>query len=469
MVGAVAAAPALAPVGPGVDVADEGVEAPGLPEPLGSAIASLEAALDAVLATDPDAVPGRGAELVASALHAVAERATAGVTGLLPRIERDGRWALDGDATYARWVARQLGLSVGAARARVRVARALHDHLPRTLDAARSGQVGSEAAATLGRAASSDARRAVLADPDHGCNEAFLLDQARALAVDDLRAVLRVWSHRADPDSDERGFTEAAEREHLSLSRLPDGYHLDGMLTVEHGQQLSTALAAVTPVPAAGDPRSATQRRAQALADLARAVLEHHPVGAGRVARPQVNVHVDHATLARLVEEALARDAGPAGTDAGGGARPGDPEAAGAAGFTPEDLRRGAFFEDGTVVPRVVLDRLACDGELSRILFGPDGEVLDVGRSRRIFSGPVRAAVVARDGHCAFDGCTAPPSISEVHHVRHWARDGGLTEPQNGVLLCYHHHELVHRLALGVSRADGTWRFTDRHGTVLRR
>lgn len=460
---AVAVAPRLAPAGAGTGsgVDDEGPGGDGaatLPGPLGSAVAALHDALDTLLAVDPDDVPGRGAERIASVLHSVAERAAAGVTGLLPRIERDGRWALDGDATYARWVARQLGLSVGAARTRVRVARALHDHLPRTLEAALSGEVGSEAASTLGRAATSDARRAVLADPEHGCNEAFLLDQARVLAVDDLRAVLRVWSHRADPESDERGFREAAEREHLTLSRLPDGYHLDGMLTVEHGQQLSTALAAVTPVPAASDTRSAAQRRAQALADLARTVLEHHPVGAGRVARPRVAVHVDHGTLARLVAESLAREAGTANGGDGVPAR-----------FAPEDLRRGAFFEDGTVVPRAVLDRLACDGELHRILFGPDGEVLDVGRSRRIFSGPVRAAVVARDGHCAFDGCTAPPSISEVHHVRHWARDGGRTEPDNGVLLCYHHHELVHRLALGIARVDGAWQFADRHGTVLRR
>lgn len=228
--------------------------------------------------------------------------------------------------------------------------------------------------------------------------------------MDDLRAVVRVWSHRADPDSDERGFREAAEREHLSLSRLPDGYHLDGRLTIDHGQQLSAALAALTPVPSAHDARSATQRRAQALSDLARTVLEHHPVAAGRVARPRVSVHVDHDTLSRLVEDALARDGAPGTCTT-------------TARFTPDDLRRGAFYEDGTVVPRTVLDRIACDADLHRILFGPDGEVLDVGR----------------------------------------------TEPDNGVLLCYHHHELVHRLALGIARIDGSWQFTDRHGTVLRR
>ena len=134
-----------------------------LPAPLGSALEALHAALDTLLSADPDHLPGRGAGQIAAALHAVAERATAGVTGLLPRIDRDGRWALDGDATYVRRVARHLGLSVGAAASASPAP--CNDHLPGTLDAARSGQVGSEAAAVLGRAVSSDARRAATGRP----------------------------------------------------------------------------------------------------------------------------------------------------------------------------------------------------------------------------------------------------------------------------------------------------------------
>ncbi len=446
-----------------------------LPPSLAEAVEALSGALDVLLGADLGKLPGRGAEHVVLALHRAAERSAAGVTTGLPRLERDGWWALDDEATFPRWVARRLGMAVPAARRRVRVGRALADHLPQAAAAARSGAVSTEAVAVLAGAVTSDARREVLADPDHGCNEAFLLAQAAALPVDDLRSVLRVWSHRADPASDERGFREADEREHLSLSRLPFGYRVDGQLTVEHGQQLSAALAAVSPVPAADDTRSAAQRRAHALADLARTVLEHHPVGAGRVARPGIMVHVDHATLAGLVAESC--DTGTLGEGAG---RRGGPRSGGEGGsqgapwlapqpFGPDDLRRGAFFEDGTSVPRAVLDRLACDGGLSRILFGPDGAVLDVGRTQRIFAGPVRAAVVARDGHCAYPGCSAPPHLGEVHHVAHWVRDGGRTEPANGVLLCYHHHEVVHRRGLAFARSGRGWAFEDRFGTVLRR
>lgn len=425
-----------------------------LPAAARAALRQASVALDALVAMDPDALGGRGTDQLALALHGLAERAAAGATALLPRVERDGRWALDGDATFPRWVATRFGSSVAGARVRVRTARVLADHLPAVLDAALAGDLGTESAGVLARAATTATRRAVLADESHGCNATFLLDQARSLGVDDLRAVVRVWAAHADPSADERGFVEASEREFLTLARLPYGYRLDGQLTVEHGQQLGAALAAVSSVPAADDQRSSAQRRAQALADLARSVLEHHPVPTGRVARPQVAVHVDLETLQAEVARA---DAARDGTEATGPAR-----------FTPTDLRRGAFFADGTSVPPGALDRLACDSGLFRILFAPDGEVLDVGRTKRIFSGAVRTAVVARDGHCAYPGCSAPPSISEVHHVAHWTRDGGRTEPRNGVLLCYHHHEVVHRRGLSVARDGRRWAFADRAGVPLR-
>lgn len=450
-----------------------------LPAVLTAAVTQLGAALDVLLAADLDDLAGEGMTQLVTALQQASERAAAGVTTALPRLESEGWWALGDEGTFPRWAARRLGMSVPSAKRRLRLGRALIDHLPATAAAARAGRIGNEAANTLAAAASSAPRREVLADPAHPCNEGFLLAQAAVLPVDDLRAVARVWASHADPESDERGYREASDREHLTLARLPYGYRRDGQLTAEHGQQLRAALAAVMPVPAADDTRSIAQRRAQGLSDLARTVLEHHRVAPGRVARPGVMVHVDHATLAGLVDDACRRDA----ADPAPGAPSGPPSgrdvprpraswpsvARAGHAFTPDDLRRGAFFDDGTPVSRDVLDRLACDGELSRILFSPAGEVLDLGRAKRLFSGPVRAAVTARDGCCAFPGCGAPPHLGEVHHIAHWACDGGETEPGNGVLLCYHHHDLVHRRALTMRRRDGAWEIVDRFGTVLRR
>jgi hypothetical protein len=101
------------------------------------------------------------------------------------------------------------------------------------------------------------------------------------------------------------------------------------------------------------------------------------------------------------------------------------------------------FTETGGRVPRALLRRLACDSRVTRIVFGPDGAALDVGRAQRTVTGQMRRAVIARDQHCVYPGCDQPPSRCEVHHaVRHWA-DGGNTSVANSALLCWHHHALV--------------------------
>jgi hypothetical protein len=56
---------------------------------------------------------------------------------------------------------------------------------------------------------------------------------------------------------------------------------------------------------------------------------------------------------------------------------------------------------------------------------------------------PIWTALVGRDHHCTFPGCTRPPVMCHAHHIRHWA-DGGATSLDNLVLLCGHHHRTIH-------------------------
>jgi hypothetical protein len=101
------------------------------------------------------------------------------------------------------------------------------------------------------------------------------------------------------------------------------------------------------------------------------------------------------------------------------------------------------FTETGDRAPRALLRRLACDSAVTRVVFGPDGAVLDVGRAQRTVTGQMRRAVIARDRHCVFPGCDQPPSRCEVHHaITHWAH-GGNTSVSNSALLCWYHHQLV--------------------------
>jgi hypothetical protein len=121
------------------------------------------------------------------------------------------------------------------------------------------------------------------------------------------------------------------------------------------------------------------------------------------------------------------------------------------------------FTETGNPVPTSLLRRIACDSQVTRIVFGPDSQILDVGRTQRTVTGQLRRAVIARDKHCVLGGCDQPPSRCEVHHAeQHWA-DGGHTSVTNAALLCYHHHDLVDTSGITMHYDNG-WHFTDRHG-----
>lgn len=57
-----------------------------------------------------------------------------------------------------------------------------------------------------------------------------------------------------------------------------------------------------------------------------------------------------------------------------------------------------------------------------------------------------------------FLSCDRPPSCCEAHHVRHWERDNGPTNLDNGILLCRRHHLLLHDNHWGIVNIDnGYW------------
>ncbi|WP_435769488.1 DUF222 domain-containing protein [Nocardioides sp. SYSU DS0651] len=98
----------------------------------------------------------------------------------------------------------------------------------------------------------------------------------------------------------------------------------------------------------------------------------------------------------------------------------------------------------GAPLSATAVRRLACDAEVIPAVLGTAGQVLDVGRSRRLVTSAIFLALVLRDRHCAFPGCERLPIACDAHHVVHWA-DGGPTAVDNLVLLCRRHHTLVHQ------------------------
>ncbi len=93
-------------------------------------------------------------------------------------------------------------------------------------------------------------------------------------------------------------------------------------------------------------------------------------------------------------------------------------------------------------MPAGVLRRLLCDADVLPVVLGGRSEILDVGRTQRLVTAPIRAALELRDGGCVFPGCDKPPQDCHAHHITPWWA-GGLTALSNLVLVCAHHHGII--------------------------
>ena len=110
-----------------------------------------------------------------------------------------------------------------------------------------------------------------------------------------------------------------------------------------------------------------------------------------------------------------------------------------------------ATLASGAVISGDVARMLACDAGISRTITQGTSEILDVGRATRTMPVAIAKAVIARDRHCTHPGCSAPPSMCEIHHDEHWAH-GGATSLENCRLKCWFHHHLEHQAAQAAHR-----------------
>lgn len=277
--------------------------------------------------------------------------------------------------------------------------------------------------------------------------EAQLIADAGSLPPDRLAVHARRLRDDLDRDGVAERERELRGRRYLHLVPQPDGMtRLSGLLDPESAAVVTAAVDAATSPrrgvrfvdPAARardesiarfDERTLEQVAADALVELIRIgstggsdeVLGSH--------RPSVRLHVTAADLDRRA----------AALDADDAARGG----------------RGAIEGQSAPVSLATVERHACATGLVPILFDDDGQPLDVGRDQRLFTARQRIALAARDRGCRFPGCERPPSWCEAHHIDHWYRDGGRTDVADGVLLCRHHHLLVHDNGWRVTRSRG--------------
>ncbi|MFC7405903.1 HNH endonuclease [Georgenia alba] len=422
-------------------------------------VALAERVLASLTDTDLQGLGSRELLETLDGLERVERRLDAVTMRALVAAETDGMWATSGARSFPAWYAARTGRYIGTARSRTRTARRLRDHLRATAEALEAGTITTGHAEAMARhAVKSDATRARLTDERHG--ESFLLEHAGILDAGRFNTLVRRWATAADPDMAERAWREESGREEVTLAPTLDGYHLQGWLSTESGQVLAEALEARTGVPAAGDDRTPAQRRADALVGLARLGLDSGVLKPGARVRPHLAVHVPYETLTRLVQASKpTSDATGDGGDAGGTVITAALDPAVMVGVEPATLPDGSPLAPGQ------LARLACSSGLHRVIFGPDGEVLDSGREERLFTAGQTRAIVARDRHCQYPGCHAPPGEGEIHHCLWWYEHGGGTSTANGVLVCWHHHDQIHQHHLTIRRDHGTWVFTRPDGS----
>ena len=103
---------------------------------------------------------------------------------------------------------------------------------------------------------------------------------------------------------------------------------------------------------------------------------------------------------------------------------------------------RGCLTTTGEPITPGQLRQLLCDADLLPVVLGGPSDILDVGRTQRLVTPPIRAALEQRDAGCVFPGCDTPPVGCHAHHVIPWWA-GGDTALPNLVLVCPHHHGIV--------------------------
>ena len=102
-----------------------------------------------------------------------------------------------------------------------------------------------------------------------------------------------------------------------------------------------------------------------------------------------------------------------------------------------------AGLTTGTPITAGEARRLACGAGILPAVLNGRSQPLDLGRAKRLFTPGQRKALAVRDRRCRAEGCDVPAAWCEAHHTQPWGR-GGLTNLEDGLLLCSFHHHRAH-------------------------
>ena len=377
-------------------------------------LAGLLQAIDELLEVDAQSLSD--ADLEAFAVEAIdmQSRLSAAVGHVLAEWDARRVWAADGPRSARAHLAHHANVSRAQAGVEVGRCRRLR-HAPLVAEAFRRGEIGADRADLLGRVNGPELRSLFQRD------EAILVEAARSLPWDDFETVVRRWKDHADDESGRDPSRQRHRDRRLSIvstvfgtvDLAGHGPALEGAIVAQEVERLEAELFADDLAKARAEwgddvaldklARTAQQRRFDALVAMATRSASL-PDGAP-LARPLITVVMNHPRFADVCK--LSHNL---------------------VDLHPHDVAR-------------LLD----DFDIERIVFGPKGRIVDVGRRTRVFRGALRRGIEVRDLHCQLHpSCREPAERCDVDHIVEY-EDGGETTQANGRLGCGPHNRWKHR------------------------
>jgi hypothetical protein len=246
--------------------------------------------------------------------------------------------------------------------------------------------------------------------------ERLLVDQANDDDPNALSRFAAVVRDRVDPDGDPPDDREPrkTEREFTRHTRRDGTMTFRGKLDPETGvllEELLKPFEKPLPKEEGPDPRSYAERAGDALADVLQMAANCPDLPTHNGMKAEMTLMVSLETLESELGHAL---------------------------FSVSDARR-----------------IACDAHVIPAVMGGPSKPLDIAVPEYVVPAHIRRALVLRDRGCVFPGCAKPASVCHSHHVKSWL-DGSQTELGNLVLLCGHHHRLIHNSDWEIELVNGT-------------
>jgi len=333
---------------------------------------------------------------------------------LIAEFDRRKGWNCRATRDCAHWLNWKCGIDLGAAREKVRTARAL-EKLTQVSAAMERGEVSYSQVRAITRVATPE-------------NEHYFLHIALHGTAHHVETLVRAYRRATEAEELSREQQQRVHREVRYCWDVDGSLILKARLPADVGALVLKALEAAVPEvpPDDVDRPTWSHKRADAMAVIFESFLAHGAEAMSGGERHQVVVHVSAETL-----------------QAGGG--------------------HHCEIEDGPAVAAETARRLACDASLVAIVEDEKGEPLNVGRKTRSMPPALQRALNARDKGCRFPGCTHK-KYTDAHHIQHWAH-GGETKMSNLVTLCRFHHRKVHEGQVVVQVLDdGAIRFVQPNG-----